>query len=465
LYDRGTRRLAFIATGLAVALLPAATGSVPATGSSGARPDVVIVLLDDLPALDGRLVAKSLPGLKAALPIELDMRAHANLCCPDRATLLTGRYTYRHGVRSNELAKKLKLQQTLPVVLNAAGYRTALIGKYLNLYGTCTRRIAWCWDVPPGWDDWFAYSGPPSYLGYEVRIGRDDGSTQLVAYGGDPDDYATDVFAAEAESIIESTPPDEPLFLWFAPFAPHAAAMPPVRHETAECAVPAWTPPNYNVVTPGQPEYVRKRGPYRPRDLTRACRTLLAVDDAFARIRSALLRAGRWENALVIFLSDNSWHEGQHRLREKRAPYDARVSARLSWSSRLGTDVRHVAEPLSTVDVAPTICEAAGCALAWPVHGISFLPVLDGLTPSLGRDVLYEEHLVAGAGVPAWRAVLSTPAHPSGRWHYVEYGTGERELYDLTNDPWELDNKAGLPAYADIQNSLAAALTRESSRP
>ena len=425
------------------------------------------MLLDDLPALDGRLLPIALPTVEASLPVTLDMRAHSNVCCPDRATLLTGQYTYRHLVKSNALAKKFGPAETLAVALDRAGYRTGLVGKYLNMYGGCTRYRAWCWNVQPGWDYWFAYSysRPIDYFDYDVRVGLPDRSTEVVQYGAEAADYSTDVFAEKAEAFIETTPEDIPLFLWFSPKAPHFVLQPAPRHESTPCDVPPWVPPNWNVVTPGQPGYLQNRRALKePKDLTAMCRTLLAADEAFVRIRTALVRNGRWENTLVLFLSDNGMHEGQHRLRSKYAPYDARVSARISWPAKLGSEPREVLDSLSTADVAPTLCEAAGCVLRRPPHGLSVLPLLDGRAESLGRDVLYEELLIGDGNVPRWQAVVSTPSHPLGRWHYIEYGTGERELYDLTDDPWELDNKAGQPAYADVQSALAQALARESSR-
>jgi N-acetylglucosamine-6-sulfatase len=146
------------------------------------------------------------------------------LCCPSRASILTGQYSHSNGVFGNDPPNGgfagFDDSATLATWLQAAGYRTALVGKYLNGYeGTY---------VPPGWGEWHALSGGQSYYDYELNE-----NGVLGEYGSEPADYSTDVLSAKAAAFVRET--SGPLFLFFAPLAPHFdanrfAAEPAPRH-------------------------------------------------------------------------------------------------------------------------------------------------------------------------------------------------------------------------------------------
>ena len=135
------------------------------------------------------------------------------LCCPSRASILTGRYSHSNGVYTNQNGqphggfRAFDDRSTVATWLDEAGYRTAMLGKYFNGYEGPY--------VPPGWDRWFATYVNGAFYDY---LATDDGVVRT--YGSDPADYGTTVLATEAVRFIESTPADTPLFLYFAPHAP-----------------------------------------------------------------------------------------------------------------------------------------------------------------------------------------------------------------------------------------------------
>ena len=129
--------------------------------------------------------------------------------------------------------------------------------------------------------------------------------------------------------------------------------------------------------------------------------------------------------------------------------------------------VVEIDEVVSNIDIAPTICALAGCEMGpfnegpESADGLSLLPLLDGETDHLERTLVREERSEPYADVPAWRAIRTTSQHPLGRWHYVEYEGGKRELYDSVEDPWELVNLVRDEAYAEVVKQLAADLAAE----
>lgn len=453
---------------LALAILVGTLASASPAQSS--LPNIVVVLTDDQGAF-GNHFTDWMPNV-AAFPVDLVSFHHAsNLCCPDRATFLTGLYPHHHKVEGNAMGK-FNPTETIATNLHGLGYYTALSGKYLNRYGQSICGGAWCFTVNPGWDRWFAMAGAAGgggadYYNYDMRSGTGENSpTTLTHYGTGAANYSTDVIADQALAFLRDAPTEQPVFLWFAPNAPHQPKTPAPRHATAPCATATYQPPDWNIVTPGQPSYLQSFQPMTVASSkhTAECRTLLAVDEAVGRIEDELAAQGRLDNTLILFLSDNGMHGGSKRLDAKFAPYATRVTARASWPARWGVTPRTITTPLSGADLAPTLCAIAGCSLGpYPTgqaspDGVNTLAALDGGT--LARDLLYSELPKPQAGVPAWWAVRTTPDSPLGLWHYIEYGTGEKELYDLATDPWEMTNRTGQPAYAVIQAELAAQLAQ-----
>jgi arylsulfatase A-like enzyme len=182
-------------------------------------------------------------------------------------------------------------------------------------------------------------------------------------------------------------------------------------------------------------------------------RSLLGVDRALGRILDALERAGRLENTLIVFTSDNGILHGEHRWIKKEAPYEEaiRVPLVMRWDAAEWTPGTELPGVLAlNIDLAPTIADAAGVAHP-PTDGRSLLPILAGDRSSTRSDFLIE-HMEGENPVPTFCAVRSE------RWTYVRYATGEEELYDLAADPFELENAAGAPSMRPVLEERRARL-------
>jgi N-acetylglucosamine-6-sulfatase len=450
------------------------------------RPDVVFILLDDLPRLDGRLW-RFLPNLHRLFVEQgvqfTDMYVETPWCCPGRAGWLTGQHTHNHGVVENDV-RLLDPSMTIATQLDGIGYHTIWAGKYLNGYSEIAP------SVPPGWDRFHATGG--GYYGYTIWSNGDpDGE----AHGREPEDYSTDVIGQKLLQEISTAPRGKSLLAVSAWFTPHGPMMPAPRHrDDARCArITPWKPANYNEKdVSDKPAYVRAR----PRlsepayDLVATCRMMLSVDEWVGAIRTELEGQGRFDDTLFVLGVDNGMNAGAHRLPGKVTPYATQVPFFMRWDRGLGEGSRSFRQRLSNIDLAPTICEFAGCRMGpYPngqrqPDGRSFAEVLLGEKASMGRDALLEDMPVGGGGiaVPSWYAVATTRLSPLASvgcagaseerclWHYVEYDTGERELYDVSNgpcwrwktgdrgDPCELRNLAGKAGYQPIEAALASRL-------
>ena len=459
-------RLARLPVPLAAALLvllavpPAAVAQAPATDE---RPNIVLVLTDDqrwdtlwaMPTVQRELVE---PGVRFSEAFVVNP-----LCCPSRASILTGQYSHSTGVYllrgSHGGFRAFRDGSTIATWLQAGGYRTGLVGKYMNGYrGTY---------VPPGWNRWVAFSGTPQYYNYWLNV---DGV--MTPRGSQAADYSTDALTSEAASFIRET--DGPLFLYFAPYAPHGPIRVAPRHAGSFAGLEPWRPPSYNEADVwDKPLWLRSLPPvgaagesaldaFRRDQLA----SLLAVDDAVGAIVDALRDTDRLRNTLIVFTSDNGFAWGEHRFRGKRVPYEEsiRVPFVVRYDALLrpggsgpaledppprgaGVDVR----PVLNIDLAPTFAAAAGVP-ASPVDGQSLVPLLDGSATTWRRDFLVENLATTSSLlVPTYCALRNE------QYTYVQYVTGEEELYDLLADPYQLQNRATDP-------SLRTALVRARSR-
>ena len=359
------------------------------------------------------------------------------LCCPSRASILTGAYPHTTGVYTQGLPhggfKRFNDTTTIATELHDAGYRTGFFGKYLDSY----QSGALSGYVPPGWDRWmaFVHSG---FFDYGLTI---DG--EVKRFGSSPADYSTDVLAERTDAFIRRT--GGPFFAIFAPAAPHAPATPAPTDAGLFSDLPAWSPPSFNEadvsdkpwdvarlhrLTPGQIAGLEelRRDQYR---------SLQAVDRAVARLIDALADSGRLANTLVIFTSDNGLLWGEHRWQKKEMPYEEAIRVPLVIrDDAVVVDAPRTEDRLiSNVDLAPTIAELAGTDLP-KAEGKSLLPLLSG-DQVRWRHALLIEHMKMTNPVPTYCAVRTD------RYLYATYVTGEEELYDLQEDPYELDNLAG----------------------
>ena len=452
--------VACVASIAALAIPLAAAGTRSSTPHAG-RPNIVVVLTDDQ-TLD------SLPHDPPVMPyLQRQVEASGGwtrftnafvntpLCCPSRATMLTGLYSHHTGVEGNDEGADLDESSTIATWLHEAGYRTGFVGKYLNNYPFDRGPY-----VPPGWDRFFAKENQSDATVYGNYTVVDDGVVRT--FGSGSRDYATDVLAREAVEFVRSTPPGQPFLLIFAPSAPHAPWVPAERDVGAYAGLHIREAPSVGEAdVSDKPAWVRalppmtedQRAEFRS-DRRRGYETLRAVDAVLRSIDDALRIRGDYEDTAVFYLTDNGYALGEHRWETKSCPYEPCVHIPFlvrAPGSPGGTDDRLV----SNVDLAPTIAELAGVDPAPARDGKSLAPALRGTAPTTRTGVLLE--FAGGGGVPAWSAIRTR----SFLW--VELTTGERELYDLAGvlgppDPDQLENRADAPAYAGIRRRLASRL-------
>jgi N-acetylglucosamine-6-sulfatase len=343
--------------------------------------------------------------------------------------------------------------------MHGAGYSTGLVGKYMNGYGAGKAA-----HVPPGWDDWQALvleGGGCSTDGYFGECVSDNGVLEHV--GTSQADYSTTVLGGRAVSFIEQAPASRPLFLYFAPRAPHLPTIPESRYAAACSTFPTPHRPNYNEAdVSDKPAYIRALptlGAHRQavwdghwRD---ACRTLRSVDDQVARIVDALTSTGRLDNTLILFASDNGMLFGEHRWINKIVPYEEalRVPLIVRWDAA-GTAGTTAPAMVSDMDYAETIMDVAGVPFpaGYATDGQSLLPLVTG-SGSIAKERILIEH-GGGVAVPAYCGVRVQG------WTFARYATGEEELYNLSADPWETQNVAADPGQAAQLDRLRAMAQR-----
>ena len=411
---------------------PAGPGAEAGRRAASVLPNIIVIVTDDqrfdtlwaMPNVRESLVAHGMKFRKAFVVNPS--------CCPSRASILTGLYSHGTGVYRNRGDHggfaAFDPGSTVATWLHDAGYRTALIGKYLNGYaGT---------SIPPGWDVFDAFNEDPEtglYFDYSMNL---NGTQQN--FGEDRSDYSTSVLSRLSSSFVADSA--DPFFLYLAPRAPHPPAIPAVRDRHAFADLAPWRPPSYNEAdVTDKPRWVQRRPPLTAhlqdaidRFRIRQYRVLLAVDRMIGRLIAQLEEEGRLGSTVLIFTSDNGIQWGEHRLSEKGVAYEE--SIRVPMVIRYD---RLVAGPalddhlVLNIDLAPTLAALAGLTPPSPVDGSSLVPLLDH---SVGewRNHFLIEHV--GSAPPTFCAVRST------RDLYVAYGTGAEELYDLRQDPWELTN-------------------------
>jgi N-acetylglucosamine-6-sulfatase len=470
LNSRGSRALAAAVAAASVCALAAAAwtpGPESADGAkkkqSPARPNVVLVMSDDQTTDSMRFMNAVTGQVGGAGATFANSFASFPLCCPSRATYLTGQYPHNHGVMANQAPDggfaKLDSSNTLPVWLQQAGYHTAHVGKYLNGYEQFP-------DLEPaGWTEW--YGSTRTYRFYDYTL-NENGT--LVTYGTGTDQYQADVYTQKAVEFIDRrAPEDQPFFLSVAYLAPHSggpnvnpqppadcqnSAKPAPRHATAFDSEPLPQPASFNEEdVSDKPAGIQALPPLTADDVTNIerryrCRieSLLAVDEGVAQILDALARSGELGETLFIYTADNGFFGGEHRIPGgKHRLYEP--SARVPLLIRgPGIPANVTVQDLAVnADLAPTILDATGATPARPIDGRSLVGAAENPGRLRGRSILIETRNYA--------------AVRTDRYKYAVHDTGEVELYDLRNDPDELQSLHADPAFDQVESSLAALLS------
>lgn len=429
------------------ALAPA---SPPTIDPADDRPNIVVVLTDDqrrdtlryMPAVQRLLVQRGIRFTRAMVP--------TSLCCPSRATILTGKYAHTTRVFGNgdvggaryggwpRFYRTGAERRTIATALHRSGYRTGLFGKYLNFYGKFSRRYVGPDYVPPGWDDFAVLmSNHGSYYNYRLSDG--------TWHGAEPQDYSTDVFAERAVDFVRSTPLGQPLFMLVAPYGPHSPYLPAPRHvDTMQGVLPPYTPRTLHQRLGSMPRWMAERMHFTQADVDltrlRQHEALQSVDELVESIDRALAEAGRDRNTLFLFTSDNGYFWGEHRIIGKDSPYQdsTRVPMVLRWDGKVpsGTTSGRI---VLNVDIAETVTRAAGVAMA--TDGISMLG----------------EKRRSGFVLEAMDGYNNRPAYCGWRSRhrmFVRWATGEEELFDYRLDPDEKRNLADKPRFAKVRKRM-----------
>jgi N-acetylglucosamine-6-sulfatase len=461
--------------------------ALAAPAAASERPNVVVLMTDDQTVADLEAMPRT-NALLAAPGVEFD-RSYVSypVCCPSRATFLSGQYAHNHGVLGLYPPTggygRFDATESLPVWVERAGYHTAHIGKYMNGYGTDTPA-----DPPPGWTDWYGAVGNSTYRMWGFTLNENgESKTYGAPFEEDPAGYQTDVLAHKAVDVIERTArSDKPLFLSVGFLAPHhedggvriatgRLVRPAPRHTGALATKPFRRPPGFNETDMSdKPFFLRRRPRLGPAAIQRVVNnfrarqeSLLAVDEAVAEIVAALEATGELSNTYVLLTSDNGFMQGEHRVPSgKMLPYDPSTRVPLVMRGP-GLPAGWISDALvGNVDLAPTILEVTGGWSTKPLDGRSLLPLAQRPWLSPPRALLHEtggRRFVRAidqdaAGLPVVRDVRNYKAIRTNRWLYVEYRGGSRELYDLLLDPHQLRSLHRDPALLPVREDLSRRL-------
>jgi arylsulfatase A-like enzyme len=459
--------VALLAVLVSVSVMAAGQPPAPQVGQAIAargRPNVVVVMTDDQARRSMRVMrnAKALIGSRGVT----FQRSFVNysLCCPSRATFLTGQYMHNHRVAGNSPPnggftrfQALHAGNNLAVWLRRAGYYTALVGKYLN--GYVNQPL-----VPAGWSEWHAAS-PDDQAVYNYVLNENGTKT---FHGQDPSDFKQDVLTRKAVSLINRrAPAPRPFFLWLTYTAPHwgglpdpnpprdcrGTATPAPRHAHAFDSEPLPRPPNFNEAdVSDKPARLRGRPLLNATDIADIQRmyrcqleSLLSVDEGVKKVVAALRANRELANTLVVYTSDNGFFHGEHRIpKGKERVYEESIRVPLMIRGPGIPPGEKVIRVTVNADLAPTIVDVANATARLRMDGRSLIPLARNPGLERRRGVLIEE--------PTFKAIRTE------RYLYAEYSSGEKELYDLKLDPYELRSRARAPAYARTRSRLASRL-------
>lgn len=471
-------------------ILAVALNAPEASAQTVVRPHVVVIMTDDqradtlwsMPKTRALIAARGVTFSNALVSFPV--------CSPSRATFLTGQYAHNHRVLANDLPlggyRKLNHANTLPVWLHAAGYRTAFVGKYLNQYGVDEPL-----EIPPGWDEWQGLTSN-RYYGFELN---DNGA--LLAFGADESEYQTDVLAARAANIIRSQArdrPGQPLFLYVATQAPHSGrnsneirddpalaylnqpfGARAERHRGLFADQPLDKPVTYDEkFIADKPAHMRELDPILPETTygieahyRAKLEMLQAVDDLVEAVAVALGDSGMLNNTLLMFTSDNGFFHGEHRLiTGKQLPYDQALRVPLLVRGPGFPAGTTATQLVANVDLAPTIVESTGAVAGRTMDGRSLVRLANNPASGRSRSILLE----AGASIVEDEGDNESPEIDyrglrQDRFQYVEYETGDRELYYRVSDPELANNRIDDPDLSAARDRLQALLrTQESCR-
>ncbi|TMK58517.1 MAG: sulfatase [Actinobacteria bacterium] len=418
---------AALAALLAILAFAASSGTEVAR-SADERPSFVVIQTDD-ETLDQLYASLNVGGIEVqAMPYTQALIANRGvtfnryyvpypLCCPSRTSLLTGRYSHNNNVKGNVppnggftgFKARQAYSHNIATWLQAAGYRTIHIGKFLNGYGD--EPFDEGKDVPPGWNAWHSVLRADTnhyFYGYTLNNNGtlegpygDPGSWETREYGerddfgcpsaplnGKPCFYETDLFNTLAWQELTQTSPEQPFYLQLDYTAPHgdfrrpAGPEPATRHYNTFAGAPyphgraeGFNEGNVN----DKPRFIRE-APYLSLNeihtyrvyYQKALESLRAVDEGVKLLVDTLGGMHRLRNTYIIFTSDNGFFYGEHRLTGgKFLAYEPATHLPLLIRGpgiKAGTATGELA---ANIDIAPTILELAGAEADKSIDGRS----------------------------------------------------------------------------------------------
>jgi arylsulfatase A-like enzyme len=390
-----------------------------------------------------------------------------SLCAPARACLLTGKHSHINGKRSNHDAFDGK-QQSFPRLLQAAGYETAIVGKW-------HLKVA-----PTGFDYYKVMRGHGNYFDSEFR---ETGRGWQREKG-----YLTNVITDSSIDWLKQRRSDKPFCLMVHHKAPHGPDIHEERHKrlfenetiaapdtlhddwetrdalrSGECAGTklincSWGQDIYRTLMASAPKEKRARTEVVYQQMIKGYMRLVAsLDENVGRLLNHIDQAGLRDNTIVIYTSDNGFFLGDHGMYNKMWMYEK--------SMKLPLLIRYpgVVKPgtvnndlVCMLDFAPSFLEIAGAKIPKDLQGRSIMCLLQGRPPAEWREGVYY-HFYTGYGIPEHYGVRTKPHKLV---HFPSFQDGNYwELFDLTEDADELTNVYTKPEYQEVAKTLHTLLT------
>lgn len=444
-------------------------------------PNIVVIMTDDQ---DDTGSLSTMPKVKSLLADQgvtfKKSFTDFSLCCPSRASFLTGQAAHNHGVLENSgptggYEKFLPTEgNTLPVWLQQAGYITGFVGRYLNGYGKGNVPTT---HVPPGWNTWKGLTGQEAF-GYYEYILNENGA--LKTYGSGEADYQTDVLAQKAEDFVNSQQGSaQSFFLWVTPLAPHTAAWPSVllwpqpasRHEGSFSNLALPQPLNFNEADVSDKPLFMKSLPVM--DATQSAvvaesfrkrrEALLAVDDLVEKVVNVLSAAGKLDNTVIVFTSDNGFFHGEHRvLVGKKLVYDesTRVPLIIRGPGISANQIRN--QLVNNLDVAATVIDFAQATPGRTSDGHTLKELLKNDSTAWRTALLIQGNDKIGkkndSQFGPFQAVRTSKYMYAQHTVYGLLTYFQKEFYKLDADPYQLTSQHANTSYNTIMNSLQSTL-------
>jgi len=420
--------------------------------STRAEPNFVVIMADDMNADEIAYMPNLNKYLKDKGITFSNFFASTPLCCPSRTTFLTGQYSHNTGIHDNggsnggfEAFKALGLEQnTIATRLQDAGYRTGLMGKYLNYYSGKLDADGVAY-IPPGWDEWHVFVSGISYFSFNINS-----NGQIDHFGKENGEYSTDYLTKLAVNFIdESTTDVRPFFLFLTPTAPHKPYSPALEHRLSYLDAETNKTDAFNEQDiSDKPTWVGELEPITQEQIDTLdaefilrMQMLLSLDDMIGDVIQTLNATNKMKDTYLIFTADHGWHQGEHRLfNTKGTPYEETI--KIPFIMR-GPNVPQAAirdQLISNIDFYNTILDLGLKRSVKNVDGRSFKPLIRDAAAAF-RSKLLIEYLgdVKTNGfrlpIPRFRGMRM---EDSIFIHYFE--VDEFEYYDLSNDPYQLNN-------------------------